>query len=518
MQRSLPNVQIAVVVSMLLTGAAGAKDLFVAQRDAAANDQNPGTEAQPFKTIQAGVNAAQPGDTIYVKQGFYEERVKIDKKARRDAPNALCAWKDDRVYLGSVPKDAPPSNAWTRIEGTKSWMTTLPEGTPDDVIVLFDGKAQPCESKAEPPKDAQRQWSTYDKATRTLRVNAGGENPAMKHKLTLARLDAGHIEITSESASWTIRGIEFGYARGFIGNFGTYITIEDCLFRYAYRRAFFGTGYLSRVRRCTFDDAAIHGAWGASSLFEDNIFYKGNRTWDEDIQHRVMNYREGSGGFMFKGLGHGMIVRYNFFDGTSFWPDGDGTVCQVYGNAFHDTFGYGIYNEYGDNDTHIIGNYMANCQAGVASSWSTRMMVIDNFIESCGSGVIWHNLDKWPLRHSFMLMRGNAIVGAGVGIMGESGGFDNFPSAWTDAMVDRNRYRLTDNGALTDLGGKIRSKSIEDLRQRLGWELHGEAKTYDAANNDLTPEALGGGTVTVRLPVGENSWKSRAMLADPEIN
>jgi hypothetical protein len=61
MQRSLPNVQIAVVLSMLLTGAAGAKDLFVAQRDAAANDQNPGTEAQPFKTIQAGVNAAQPG-------------------------------------------------------------------------------------------------------------------------------------------------------------------------------------------------------------------------------------------------------------------------------------------------------------------------------------------------------------------------------------------------------------------------------------------------------------------------
>ena len=161
---------------------------------------------------------------------------------------------------------------------------------------------------------------------------------------------------------------------------------------------------------------------------------------------------------------------------------------------------------------------MANCQAGVASSWSTRMMVIDNFIESCGSGVIWHNLDKWPLRHSFMLMRGNAIVGAGAGILGESGGFDNFPSAWTDAMVDRNRYRLTADGVLTDLGGKIRSKSIEDLRQRLGWELHGEAKTHDAANNDLTPEALGGGTVTVRLPVGENGLKARAMLADPEIN
>jgi hypothetical protein len=514
----MKNVVLVVAMAVVAAGEAWGRDQFVDQAHSLACDTNNGTEAQPFKTIQAGVNAAQSGDTIYIKEGFYEERVKIDKKALRKSPITLSSWKDDRVCMGSEPKEAPKPADWTPIAGTKSWKTTLPEGTANDVIVLFDDKAQPCEYKAEPPKDDQRQWSTYDRATRTLCVNAGGDNPATQHKLTLARTSAGNLEVTPEASSWTLRGIAFQYGNTFITSFGTYITIEDCQFHYAYRRAIFGTGYLCRVRRCTFDDAAIHGAWGATTLFEDNIFYKGNREWDEDIQHRVMNYHEGSGGFMFKGLGHGMIIRHNFFDGTGFWPDGDGTGCQVYGNAFHDNRGYAIYNEFAADDTLIIGNYMANCQAGIASSWSTRMNVVENFIEDCGSGVIWHTRDKWPLRNSYMLMRGNAVVNAGVGIGGYSNDYDNFPSAWSSAMVDFNHYRLAANGVLVDLDGKTRINNMDDMRQKLGWELHGEAKAYDGTTNDLTPEALSGGTVTVRLPVGERSWKSRPMLADPDIN
>jgi hypothetical protein len=40
-------------------------------------DTNPGTEQQPFKTVQHAADAARPGDTIFVMAGKYEERVKV---------------------------------------------------------------------------------------------------------------------------------------------------------------------------------------------------------------------------------------------------------------------------------------------------------------------------------------------------------------------------------------------------------------------------------------------------------
>ncbi len=41
------------------------------------NDANPGTEAQPFLTIQKAANVAVAGDTVCVKSGTYNERVEI---------------------------------------------------------------------------------------------------------------------------------------------------------------------------------------------------------------------------------------------------------------------------------------------------------------------------------------------------------------------------------------------------------------------------------------------------------
>ena len=37
------------------------------------NDNNPGTEAQPWRNIQRAVNVMQPGDTVLVKNGLYDK-------------------------------------------------------------------------------------------------------------------------------------------------------------------------------------------------------------------------------------------------------------------------------------------------------------------------------------------------------------------------------------------------------------------------------------------------------------
>ncbi len=43
------------------------------------NDGNPGTEAEPFETIQKGVDEVAEDGTVYVKEGTYQEQLLIDK-------------------------------------------------------------------------------------------------------------------------------------------------------------------------------------------------------------------------------------------------------------------------------------------------------------------------------------------------------------------------------------------------------------------------------------------------------
>lgn len=61
------------------------------------NDSNPGTEALPWRTIQRAANAVNPGDTVYVRSGVYNEAVTI---SRSGAPGAFITLT---AYPGEVP-------------------------------------------------------------------------------------------------------------------------------------------------------------------------------------------------------------------------------------------------------------------------------------------------------------------------------------------------------------------------------------------------------------------------------
>jgi hypothetical protein len=158
-----------------------ASDLFVDQKHPAASDNNPGTEARPFKTIQPAVNLVRPGETVFVKAGLYEDLVTLNGYGKPGAPKTLTAWKDDRVVIGSRLCDLPAAERWQPIPGRKSWQVQLDEGAPVDLIVILDGRAIVTQFKDQPPADDKLNWATYRRGDRMpaffWRVASGNYDP-----------------------------------------------------------------------------------------------------------------------------------------------------------------------------------------------------------------------------------------------------------------------------------------------------------------------------------------------------
>jgi alpha-N-arabinofuranosidase len=85
------------------------------------DDCNPGTEAEPFKTISAAANVACPGETITVHEGVYREQVDPPRGGLSD---------DQRITYQAAPGEAVAIKGseivkeWTHLDG-KVWMVTL---------------------------------------------------------------------------------------------------------------------------------------------------------------------------------------------------------------------------------------------------------------------------------------------------------------------------------------------------------------------------------------------------------
>jgi parallel beta-helix repeat protein len=65
------------------------------------NDANPGTEATPFRTLNKGVKALKPGDTLYVRHGTYDESLhnNIPAGTSWSAPVKVAAFPGEQVTL-----------------------------------------------------------------------------------------------------------------------------------------------------------------------------------------------------------------------------------------------------------------------------------------------------------------------------------------------------------------------------------------------------------------------------------
>jgi hypothetical protein len=78
-----------------------------------ASDMNPGTEQQPFKTVQRAADMAGPGDTVYVMGGRYDERVKVRAGGTEGKPITFIAKPRRSVTVAGFDLEA----GYIRVEG-----------------------------------------------------------------------------------------------------------------------------------------------------------------------------------------------------------------------------------------------------------------------------------------------------------------------------------------------------------------------------------------------------------------
>lgn len=100
--------------------------LYVSVTDPAASDDNPGTEAAPFKSIQAAAETAKPGDTVLIKAGAYRRRhVSVNARVvsvrnlhgTREHPITFTNFENDAVIIsGSAPDGRLTSTGWEMID------------------------------------------------------------------------------------------------------------------------------------------------------------------------------------------------------------------------------------------------------------------------------------------------------------------------------------------------------------------------------------------------------------------
>ena len=85
------------------------------------SDAGPGTQERPWRTIQRGLDAVRPGDTVVVRAGTYRENLAFTRSGRQGAPVTLRSYSGERVVLR--PAASGPSyplrikNAYSKVQG-----------------------------------------------------------------------------------------------------------------------------------------------------------------------------------------------------------------------------------------------------------------------------------------------------------------------------------------------------------------------------------------------------------------
>jgi hypothetical protein len=92
------------LATLPVQGSASVRTYYVQQVNPVARDTNPGTLNKPWKTIARAVQEAQPGDTVYIREGTYRESLMPVRSGEPGKPITFSGYKNEKAWIvGSEP-------------------------------------------------------------------------------------------------------------------------------------------------------------------------------------------------------------------------------------------------------------------------------------------------------------------------------------------------------------------------------------------------------------------------------
>lgn len=354
----------SILTALCLASVAQARTLVVNPVQDGANDANPGSDAQPLRTISRAAVLVQPGDLVQIHSGVYRERVTITQSGTKEQP----------IRLGAVPgavvviTGADPLTGWSRdTDGAYSilWPHRLFQGDDHnpggaEQVFVAGGLLRKVSSRNQLTEGA----FFVDLHRKRLYLRAR-RNP---DETQIERL----IEGSTRSGVWIVtgahvhtRGLRFRYAANraqqAMAQFsGAHDVVEDCIFEWSN-----STGATFRaeditVLRCTFQD---NGQQGFTANGAHRLRLEGCTVQRNNVKNYPRGWEAGGNKLCFT---RGAILEHCRFlknHGNGVWFDISNVDCTVRNCLIADNEDAGIFYEisYGlhAHDNVIVGNGLA---------------------------------------------------------------------------------------------------------------------------------------------------------------
>ena len=409
-----------------------------------ASDENPGTAAEPWKTIAHAGSAEvlKPGDTVLIHTGVYREHAKITVSGEPGkpitfaaAPGARAIVKGSEIIQGEWtrvsddPKVKEPfPNAYTgvwKIQLGDEYFTDpdfehsykKPEERWVSQVIMQDRKPLQLigPSRSYPPvgyprlrtvgqnlSDIHSDSFYFDASTQALYIKISGDPSWYVIEVGVR----GWVLTAKEVHDVTIRGLKMRHNRQPGGSWpmasvsgAERVVIEDCQFSLAdFCGLSIGTSKHCVVRRC---DLSGNGNTGLGLSKTEDVLI-------EDCTVMFNNYRRFRCSWHAGGLKcipgnkrstvRNCEVAYNIAS-DGIWFDAFNEDILIEGNVSHHNDGCGVFFEINEGGGVIANNLVyANGGRGIYVSGSQKTWVVHNTVAANDCGIVaMPRGPKWPL-------------------------------------------------------------------------------------------------------------------------